>query len=163
MEEKMALALLYCLLTATCYAYYPVLAKIVKLEAMWLAILVNIGGLSVALAWNIIGTNAQKLTPKQIWIGLLIGVIAGIGTLFYSLIMTMEKVNLSTVIPIMLAMMPVMLAIFSYFFLGERIFIPRKMVALVMVAVGIFLLTYSPPKPEVAKTEIQIINNSALK
>ena len=139
----MAFALFYCFIAALCYAVYPVMARKVGINAIWLAILLNSGGLVVALVRTAAQGTNQNLTTRQIFLGCVIGIIAGIGTLFYSEVMTLKGIDISKLIPITLAMMPVMAVILASIFLKEEIFTLKKMIAYAMIPISIYLLATS--------------------
>lgn len=138
----MRLALFYCFMAALCYSIYPVLAKKMGLTGIWVAIMINTGGLMVALIKFGSQTNKQMSSIKQMLIGfLLIGIVAGVGTLFYSEVMVFKGIDVSKLIPITLALMPIMTAILAYFIMQEQVFTIKKITAFTMAAVSIYLLS----------------------
>jgi len=134
--------IIICIVTALCFAMWPILLNKSGTPNMSLAtIVVMITTLLPMIIYNQI-TSIEKthLSAKYILIAALIGLINGIGMIFYMQLIKTSQPGLY--VSIVAATMPVMGLVLGYIIVGQPSIITiTKIVGIIIIALGVWMVT----------------------
>jgi len=132
--------LILCILTAICFAIWPILLNKSATPNMPLAtIIVMISTLLPMIIHNTTASQKFSLPSKYIWIALLIGLVNGIGMIFYSKLINTS--NAGVYVSIVATFMPICALILGYFILGQPTITLTKIAGISLAIIGVWLLT----------------------
>lgn len=128
--------LVYCLIAACFFGTWPVIARFAHLSPGWLALVFSIGTGVVAVA----GLNSPVPLARPLIIGVGAGMVNGIGMLAFAKLISWEGVQVSRVIPITFALMPVFTTLAALVLFGEQLSL-RKAFGVTLAFIAVYLLS----------------------
>ncbi len=134
-------AIFLCALVGVFFGTAPLLGRLSSVSAMMMAVLVAAGSL-VATSPFAFSQDYAAAGPKGIILGLLAGILNGIGLIaFYQLVAGANKGlwEISKVLPIALALVPIVIAIGAAIFFGEK-FTASKIIGVALAGGAIWFL-----------------------
>ena len=133
--------LVLCLLTAICFAMWPILLNKSGTPNMAVAtIIVMIATLLPMGIYNFItSTQRFSLPSKYVWIAVLIGLVNGVGMIFYSKLINTP--NTGIYVSIVAILMPVCGLFLGYLILGQSNLSFTKIIGVAIAIVGVWLIT----------------------
>ncbi len=129
--------MIYCGLVALFWGSMSVVTRLSGLTGGWVAITLATGTLAVSL----FGVNSSTpTTMKPLILCFVAGVLNGLGTLAFGKLASWQEVELSKVMPIAYAVIPIVVTAGAWFLLNEPL-TSSKLFGLVAVVVGIYFLS----------------------
>lgn len=130
--------LYWCFLSALFSGTWPLIAKFYKLNSFWMAVIMPIGTLVVAVLW--LSANPQPIPQtKQVLIALACGLIGGISFVIFTKLISWPNKDISVLISIVTASGLTVLAIGAWLIFGES-FTTKKILGLIAIFIGIYLI-----------------------
>ena len=129
--------MIYCGLVALFWGSMSVVPRMSGLTGGWVAITLATGTLAVSL----FGVNSSTpTTMKPLILCFVAGVLNGLGTLAFGKLASWQEVELSKVMPIAYAVIPIVVTAGAWLLLNEPL-TSSKLFGLVAVVVGIYFLS----------------------
>ncbi|MBI2056265.1 MAG: hypothetical protein HYT37_02700 [Candidatus Sungbacteria bacterium] len=129
-------ALIWCGLVAIFWGSMSVAVKMSGLTGGWVAIILATGTLPITL----LGMGGAKPTGWPLIICMAGSILNGFGMLAFGKLVSLEGINISNVIPIAYALIPIVVTIEATLLLGESLPM-SKVAALAAIAVSIYVLS----------------------
>lgn len=131
--------IIYCLLTALCFASWPILLKKTGSPSIETStIIVMIVTILPMLFQNLWKNNFSTLSFKYIGLAILVGLVNGAGMIFYTKVLNTPKPGLY--VSIVAGLMPVLGLVMGYIIMGGPAIKITNIIGIVAVCVGIWLL-----------------------
>ena len=125
--------------TALGFGGWPLVARAIGLPPLGIAILLSVGTLALVSFVGPVFFPWTTISGKTIFLGLGIGVINGFAFLAYSKLVATLEWDVSTYVPVALALMLIVPAIGGPLFFKED-FSVEKFAGIVSILIGIYLL-----------------------
>lgn len=129
----------FAFLAAFGFAAWPLMLRGANLSGIWVAILATIGAVPIVLLGYKLDPNVPAF--KSILWGLLAGVINGFAMLAYSRLVAWKGVDLSSIMPLVLVITPLVIVLGGFFIYGEQIFAAKKLAGIVFALLAIWFLS----------------------
>ena len=131
--------IIYCLLTALCFASWPILLKKTGSPSIEMStIIVMIITILPMIFQSIWKNNFSTLSFKYIGLAILVGLVNGAGMIFYTKVLNTPKPGLY--VSIVAGLMPVLGLVMGYIIMGGPAIKITNIIGIVAVCVGIWLL-----------------------
>lgn len=112
-------AFLYSALTGLFFGVWPLISRLAKLSTAWTSLTVTIG--TAVIVFVSVSQELHLPPTKNIFIGLLAGLISGLGLLTYGkLISNSNTWDMSITIPISLIITPMVIVLGGWLFFGDQ-------------------------------------------
>lgn len=142
----MRLDLIFCFLTAVCYAVYPVLGRHSGVSASWMRASISLIAFVAMLAFQAKDTYGPLPVAKSLLLLLVMGTLAGAGNFFFGKLFAVGTAqDLSVTIPLVSILTIIMNSLLSSAVLHEQISW-RMGIGYVLACMAIWLIAYKPAK-----------------
>lgn len=130
--------ILYCVFAATCFAIWPILTNKsgspnMTASTMWVMLFTVLPAF-----FGLLGQQKLYLPMKHIGIALVIGLVNGLGMLFYSKLIATSQPGLY--VSVIAAIMPILALLLGFMIMGQPTITITKIVGMVVVVIGILLI-----------------------
>jgi len=132
---------MYCILTAICFAIWPILINKSGAPNMAIAtIVVMVTTLLPPIIYNqIVSQQKVNLPMKYIFIAATIGLVNGLGMIFYTKLINTP--NTGAYVSTVAIIMPIFALIFGYIIIGQPTITITKIIGIVLAIIGVWLIT----------------------
>lgn len=128
--------LIYCFIVGICWGGMGLIARVSGLGSQWTAIMLGAG----TLATTLVGINTILPPLKPLTICFIAGIVNGIGMLAFGVLTSWEGTEVSKVLPIAFALIPIAITFGALIFLGEQL-TTTKAIGITVIAIGVYILS----------------------
>lgn len=127
------------LIAAVGFGGWPLVARAAGIPPFGIAVILSIGSVAAVTAVGPIMFTWDAVTRKMIYVGLLAGVINGISFLAYSKLVSNTAWDISTYVPLVIALMLIVPVIGGPLFFYEN-FSQSKAFGILAILLGVYLI-----------------------
>ena len=127
--------LLFCVLAGVCFGTWPILARFGGMTPGWMSFLIGVG----TMLATALGLNASTPGGKSAAIVVAAGAINGLGMLAFGKLIGWKGQDVSRLLPIVFAIMPVVTVLTALLFLHEPMTLKRG-AGIVLAGIAIWFL-----------------------
>ena len=121
-----------------CFAGWPIIMRATNLNSIWVAILISLGASIFAISIAI-GKRVAMPSSKELFIGIIAGLINGVGFFLYSKIVATKSLQLSTALPLVAVTVVIFVAIAGFIVYKEPMTL-KKTIGLISAITAVALL-----------------------
>ena len=127
------------LVAAVGFGGWPLVARAAGIPPFGIAVILSIGTVAAVTAVGPIMFTWDAVTKKMIYVGLLAGLINGVSFLAYSKLVSNPAWDISTYVPLAIALMLIIPVIGGPIFFGECL-TGNKILGVIAILVGVYLI-----------------------
>jgi drug/metabolite transporter (DMT)-like permease len=127
------------LVAAFGFGGWPLVARAAGIPPFGIAVILSIGTVAAVTAVGPIMFTWDAVSRRMIYIGLIAGVINGISFLAYSRLVSNPAWDISTYVPLAIALMLIVPVVGGPLFFGERL-TGNKILGVIAILIGVYLI-----------------------